>query len=94
MIESPLSMPVVFQIGPVPITAPVLVTWAIMGLLAGGSWLLTRRLTLRPSRGQAVLELVVDGISGQIRDTMLSAADRHTLPVHPHRQLVVAGPWD
>ena len=70
MIESPLSIPVVFQIGPVPITAPVLVTWAIMGLLAGGSWLLTRRLTLRPSRGQAALELVVDGISGQIRDTM------------------------
>lgn len=80
MIESPLSMPVVFQIGPVPITAPVLVTWAIMGLLAGGSWLLTRRLTLRPSSVQAALELVVDGISGQIRDTM-RAEPRSYLPL-------------
>ena len=50
MIESPLSMPVVFHLGPVPITAPVLVTWAIMALLAGGSWLLTRRLTLASFR--------------------------------------------
>ena len=53
-----------------PITAPVLVTWGIMALLAGGSWLLTRRLTLHPSGAQAVLEMVVDAITGQIRDTM------------------------
>ena len=72
MIKSPLSMPVIFHLGPVPITGPVLVTWGIMALLAGGSWLLTRRLTLRPTGVQAVLELLVDGITGQIRDTMRS----------------------
>jgi F-type H+-transporting ATPase subunit a len=41
-----------------------------MALLAGGSWLLTRRLNLRPSGTQAALELLVDGVAGQIRDTM------------------------
>ena len=49
---------------------PVLVTWCIMALLTGGSWLLTRRLSLHPSGAQAVLEMVVDATAGQIRDTM------------------------
>jgi F-type H+-transporting ATPase subunit a len=70
MIESPLTMSVVFHLGPTPVTAPVLVSWGIVVALSGGSWILTRRLTLRPSGAQAVLELVVEGISEQIRDTM------------------------
>jgi len=70
MTNSPLSLTVLFHVGPVPITAPVAVTWGIMALLAGGSRLLTRRLALRPPAAQAVLELVVDTIAAQIRDTM------------------------
>jgi F-type H+-transporting ATPase subunit a len=71
MTGSPLSMPVLFHLGPVPLTAPVLLTWCIMAVLAFGSWLLTRRLALpSPSPAQAVLELLVDAVSGQIRDTM------------------------
>jgi len=71
MTESPLSMPLLFHLGPVPVTAPVLLTWCIMAVLTLGSWLLTRRLALaRPSSAQAVLELLVDAVSGQIRDTM------------------------
>jgi len=71
MTESPLSMPVLLHLGPVPVTAPVLVTWCIMAALTFGCWLLTRRLVLhRPSFAQAVLELVVDAVSSQIRDTM------------------------
>ena len=70
MTESPLTMAAMFHLGPVPITAPVLVTWGIMAVLAGGSWLLTRRLSLHPSTAQAVLEMVVDATAGQIRDTM------------------------
>jgi F-type H+-transporting ATPase subunit a len=70
MTASPLAMAPVFHLGPVPVTAPVLVTWCIMALLAGGSWLLTRRLTMQPSPTQAVLELVVDTVAAQIRDTM------------------------
>ena len=41
-----------------------------MLLLAGGSWLLTRRLSVHPSRRQAALEVVTDAIETQIRDTM------------------------
>jgi len=71
MTESPLLMPVLFHLGPMPVTAPVLLTWCIMAALTFGSWLLTRRLVLhRPSSAQAVLELLVDAVSGQIRDTM------------------------
>jgi F-type H+-transporting ATPase subunit a len=80
MIGSPLTMPVAFHVGPVPITTPVLVTWGLMALLTGGSYLLTRRLTLRPSAAQAVLELLVDTVAGQIRDTM-RAGPRPYLPL-------------
>jgi F-type H+-transporting ATPase subunit a len=68
--ESPLTLHVVFQLGPVPFTTPVLATWGIMLFLVGGSWLLTRRLSLHPGTRQAALEVVVDAIQGQIRDTM------------------------
>lgn len=68
--KSPLSIDVLFHIGPVPISAPVLVTWAIMAFLAGGAWVATRRLSPRPSRFQALLELIVQTVDGQIRDTM------------------------
>lgn len=77
MIESPLTMSVVFHLGPIPVTAPVLVSWGIMVALSGGSWLLTRRLTLRPSAVQAVLELVVEGISEQIHETMRTEPRRY-----------------
>lgn len=67
---SPLTSIPLFHIGPAPITEAVVVTWAIMAVLAGGSFLLTRRLSLEPSKAQAVCELVVDAVDGQIRDTM------------------------
>ena len=67
---SPLASTPLFHVGPVPITQSVVATWAIMAVLAGGSAVLTRRLTLDPSRVQAVCELVVDTVDAQIRDTM------------------------
>jgi F-type H+-transporting ATPase subunit a len=70
MTESPLAMPAILHLGPVPITAPVIVTWCVMVVLAGGSWLLTRRLAMRPSATQAVLELLVETVTAQIRDTV------------------------
>jgi F-type H+-transporting ATPase subunit a len=96
MIEAPLVIKTVFTLGPVPITEPVVVTWRLMGAMTLGSFLLTRRLKVRPGRGQAALELVVTAIEIQIRDTMgcgattLSAADRHAPAVHPRSELVVA----
>lgn len=74
MMDTPLATSVVFTLGPVPITAPVVTTWGIMGVLTGVSVLLTRRLSLRPGAAQAVLELVVDAITTQIQDTLRMAA--------------------
>ena len=68
--RSPLASIALFHIGPVPITEGVVVTWALMAALVLGGILVTRRLTLVPSRLQAAIELVVDTVDGQIRDTM------------------------
>lgn len=68
--NSPLQSSPLFWLGPVPVTSSVTVTWAIMLLLALGSFLATRRLSLKPTKLQSVLELAVDTIDGQIRDTM------------------------
>jgi F-type H+-transporting ATPase subunit a len=70
VIESPLASKTVVTLGPVPIAATVVVTWGLMAALALGSLIATRSLKLRPTRSQAVLELVVAAIEGQIRDTM------------------------
>lgn len=67
---SPLASVALFHLGPVPITAGVVATWAIMALLVIGGMLVTRRLSLIPSSTQAFFELVVDTVDGQIRDTM------------------------
>lgn len=67
--NSPLDSIVLFQIGPVPITQAVLVTWGIMAVLVVGSFLLTRRLGLVPGRRQATLELIVATLDTQIRET-------------------------
>lgn len=70
MIDSPLQSHVLFRLGPAPITAPVVTTWGLMAALAAGSWLLTRRLSLRPGRAQAAAELMIEVVSGQIRETV------------------------
>ncbi len=77
MIESPLAAKTLVTIGPVPITEPVVVTWGLMTGLASAGWLATRSLALRPSRYQAVLELIVGAIEDQIRSTMRVAPKRY-----------------
>ncbi|ACB96348.1 F0F1 ATP synthase subunit A [Beijerinckia indica] len=68
--DSPLTLAPLFHLGPVPITAPVLVTWAIMLILGIGARLVTRHLSIPPSRSQAALETVTGAIDSQIKDTM------------------------
>ncbi len=77
MIGSPLTLQPLFRLGPVPITGPVVVTWAIMVLLAGGAALATRRLQPVPGKMQALLELMVIAVDGQIRDTMQADPARY-----------------
>ncbi len=67
---SPLSSVPLFHLGPVPIAAGVVVTWAIMAVLVLGAIALRRRLALLPSTTQAVCEMLVDVVDSQIRDTM------------------------
>jgi F-type H+-transporting ATPase subunit a len=80
MTESPLVARVVFHLGPVPVTGPVVATWAIMALLAFASAAATRRLALVPGRTQALLELVVTTLETQIADAM-RAEPRPFLPL-------------
>ena len=68
--NSPLASPALFHLGPVPVSGAVLTTWAIMAVLVIGARLLTRRLALRPGAAQAAVEVLVDGVDGQIRETM------------------------
>ena len=70
MIDSPLSIKIMFTAGSIPITEPVVVTWGVMAALALAGGLATLSLTLGPSRYQAVLELVVGAIEDQIQSTM------------------------
>ena len=76
MSSSPLVAAVVFHIGPVPITAPVVTTWAIMAILAAGSFLLTRRLAILPGIRQTVVEVVVTAIQDQLAEVMQDRAGR------------------
>lgn len=80
MESSPLASTILFHLGPVAITRPVVTTWAIMLVLTVISWLVTRRLNGRPDRRQAVLEIVVTGILGQIEDIVRKDA-RPQLPL-------------
>ena len=77
--DSPLSLETLFHIGPVPISAPVLVSWAIIGGLGLFSIIATRHLSLLPSKTQTVLELFVSTIDAQVRDTM----NREPAPFRP-----------
>jgi F-type H+-transporting ATPase subunit a len=70
MIHSPLDTKALFHVGPVAITEPVIITWVIMALLVAFAIVVTRRLSLIPSKAQTVLELFVGAIDDQIRATM------------------------
>jgi F-type H+-transporting ATPase subunit a len=59
--------------------ATVTMTWIIMGLLAGGSYLITKRLTYIPGKAQSVLELFVSGFNSICRQT-LGARGKNFVP--------------
>jgi F-type H+-transporting ATPase subunit a len=70
VIKSPLETKILLTVGSVPITEPVAVTWGLMAVLAFGGFVATRSMTLKPSRYQALLELIVGVIEDQIQITM------------------------
>ena len=80
MASSPLASTILFHLGPVGITRPVVTTWAIMAVLTLISWLVTGRLRLHPDRRQIVLELLVTAIMAQI-DEVIRKSPRPFLPL-------------
>ncbi|MCB8839883.1 F0F1 ATP synthase subunit A [Aurantimonas sp. VKM B-3413] len=68
--NSPLETQALFYLGPVPLTEPVIATWVLMAILTIGCWGVTRRMAMKPSALQASLELVVETVDSQIRETM------------------------
>ncbi|SOC82394.1 F-type H+-transporting ATPase subunit a [Ensifer adhaerens] len=70
MIDSPLTAAVAFHLGPIAVTWPVVITWCIMLVLGLASILATRRLSLRPGKVQAVLELIVTTLDSEIQATI------------------------
>jgi F-type H+-transporting ATPase subunit a len=63
---NPLSTIVLFHIGPVPISKPVVTTWVIMAAIVLVSWLGTRRASAEPNALQSALEIIVETINDQI----------------------------
>lgn len=70
---------VLWQWGWLAINATLVYTWLTMLLLCLGAWLATGPLsaTLRPSRWQGLLEVLVTGIRDQIRDIAGEDPDRY-----------------
>ena len=72
MQPSPLASPILFHAGPVPITAPVVTTWAIMFVLVVACRAVTHRLTMRPGFSQASLEGLVTTLAREIEAVIQS----------------------
>jgi F-type H+-transporting ATPase subunit a len=70
LIDSPLTAPIAFTVGPVQVASQVVVTWIIMIALAATGRLLTLSLKLEANRRQTVLELIVCTLEAQIQETM------------------------
>lgn len=77
MPADPFAADVLFRIGPVPITRVVVTTWGLIAALSGGAFLATRRLRVEAPGGlQSAIEVVVETIGNQIRDTLRAPPER------------------
>jgi F-type H+-transporting ATPase subunit a len=65
-----LAAPVIFHIGPWPITNSILATWLTVIVLVLGSWLITRRMKLIPGR----LQMMFEAALGWVYDLCVSVA--------------------
>lgn len=71
MTGSPFETSVLWQLGPIPITRPVLTASVLVLALGLGARAVTRRLSLdQPSRAQQLLEMLVGTLRAEIRATL------------------------
>jgi len=68
MEAGPLVPDILFYLGPVPISRPVVTTWGIMAFVTFVSWAGLRRARVHADGFQAVLEIVVETLEKQVRD--------------------------
>lgn len=85
MTESPLVLPVILQLGPLPVTGPMAVSLAITLLLALGGRLLARRAERRraesPDRLGSAVDYLLETIEAQVREIMRLDDARPFLPL-------------
>jgi len=93
MTGSPLDQTYVFAIGPLPISRAVVTTWCIVALLGVGSFLKTRRLSVRPGKGQAVLELLVGAIDNEIRANIAGDPGRYRTLIGTLLLFILTANW-
>jgi len=77
---SPLTSTVLFHVGPIAVTRPVVTTWIIMLVLIVACGRVTQRLRMQPNGRQAVLESLVLGIAQQI-ESIIHKDARPYLPL-------------
>ncbi|GAB2800613.1 F0F1 ATP synthase subunit A [Halomonas shantousis] len=93
MNDSPLVTSALFHIGPVAVSAAVVVTWLLVVGMAMASWALTRGLSLRPGKAQCILELLVETLDHQIRDTMQVPPQRYRALIGTLFLFILAANW-
>ncbi len=71
-----------WQWGFITINATLIYTWVVMAILVIGSWLVTRSISreISFSRWQNMLEVIISGISGEIRE-ISQGGDKDYLPL-------------
>jgi F-type H+-transporting ATPase subunit a len=71
MKTNPFNHDLVWQIGPMLITRPVVTTWGVMAVMVVLSWWVTRRLSVdKPGRLQTFAELMITTLRDEMRSTM------------------------
>jgi len=70
----------VFALGPVRVTDTVVNTWIVMAAISLAAFLATRRLAIRPTKVQGLLESMYAAIEGAIRE-ILPVEPRFVVPV-------------
>jgi len=73
---------VLFSIGPVKVTDTVIITWVVMIMITCVCYMLTRRLSLKPSGYQEILEAVIETIEKTVKDVV---------PVNPWMVVPILG---
>lgn len=77
-----ISAQVMFSVGPLHVTDTVVTTWIVMAVVSGISLLAARRLSIRPSATQEIIEATFEAVEKTVKEV---------LPVEPWAAVPVLG---